>query len=191
LWEVQFYQNIIKIKRRVLDNKRRQTKAHIIDVAQDVTESKLKEEQEQQAFREACEAANYANAAKSDLMSRMSHDIRTLMNANIGMTAIAGKYLEDKERVEDCLRKISVSSKHLLSLINEVLDMSKIESGKIDLVEKEVNLSELIGNLVTMIRPAMKEKKHNLDVHIANVEHELVIGDSMRMQQIFMNILGN
>ncbi len=160
-------------------------------VAQDVTESKLKEEQEQQALREACEAANYANAAKSDFMSRMSHDIRTPMNAIIGMTAIAGKYLEDKERVEDCLKKITVSSRHLLSLINEVLDMSKIESGKIDLTEEEVNLSDLIGNLVTMIRPSMQEKKHNLDVHITNVEHELVIGDTMRMQQIFMNILGN
>ena len=160
-------------------------------VAQDVTESKLKEEQEQQALREACEAANYANAAKSDFMSRMSHDIRTPMNAIIGMTAIAGKYLEDKERVEDCLKKITVSSRHLLSLINEVLDMSKIESGKIDLTEEEVNLSDLIGNLVTMIRPAMQERKHNLDVHITNVEHECVIGDTMRMQQIFMNILGN
>lgn len=160
-------------------------------VAQDVTESKLREEQEQQALREACKAANYANAAKSDFMSRMSHDIRTPMNAIIGMTAIAGKYLEDKERVEDCLKKITVSSRHLLSLINEVLDMSKIESGKIDLTEEEVNLSDLIGNLVTMIRPAMQERKHNLDVHITNVEHELVIGDTMRMQQIFMNILGN
>jgi len=160
-------------------------------VAQDVTESKLREEQEQQALREACEAANYANAAKSDFMSRMSHDIRTPMNAIIGMTAIAGKYLEDKERVEDCLRRITVSSRHLLSLINEVLDMSKIESGKIDLTDEEVNLSDLIGNLVTMIRPSMQERKHNLEVHITNVEHERVIGDTMRMQQIFMNILGN
>lgn len=160
-------------------------------VAQDVTESKLREEQERQALREACEAANYANAAKSDFMSRMSHDIRTPMNAIIGMTAIAGKYPDDKERVADCLRKITVSGKHLLSLINEVLDMSKIESGKIDFAEEEVNLSDLIGNLVTMIRPAMQEKKHQLDVHITSVEHERVIGDTMRMQQIFMNILGN
>lgn len=160
-------------------------------VEQDVTESKLREEKEQQALREACEAANYANAAKSDFMSRMSHDIRTPMNAIIGMTAIAGKYLDDRERVEDCLKKITVSSKHLLSLINEVLDMSKIESGKIDLTEEEVNLSDLIGDLVTIMRPSMQEKKHNLDVHISNIEHELVIGDSMRMQQIFMNILGN
>lgn len=160
-------------------------------VAQDVTESRLREEQEQQALKEACEAANHANAAKSEFMSRMSHDIRTPMNAIIGMTAIAGRYLDDKERVADCLSKITVSGKHLLSLINEVLDMSKIESGKIDLAEEEINLSDLIGNLVTMIRPSMQEKKHNLDVHIVNVEHEHVIGDSLRLQQIFMNILGN
>jgi len=160
-------------------------------VAQDVTESKLKEEREQQALREACESANYANAAKSEFMSRMSHDIRTPMNAIIGMTAIAGRYLDDKEHVADCLSKITVSSKHLLSLINEVLDMSKIESGKMDLAEEEINLSDLIGNLITMIRPSVQEKNHNLDVHIANIEHEHVIGDSMRLQQIFMNILGN
>lgn len=160
-------------------------------VAQDVTESKLKEEQEQQALKEACEAANHANAAKSEFMSRMSHDIRTPMNAIIGMTAIAGRYLDDKERVADCLGKITVSSRHLLSLINEVLDMSKIESGKIDLAEEEINLSDLIGNLVTMIRPSIQNKQQNLNVRIANVEHEHIIGDAMRMQQIFMNILGN
>lgn len=160
-------------------------------VAQDVTESKLREEREQQALKEACEAANHANAAKSEFMSRMSHDIRTPMNAIIGMTAIASRYLDDQERVADCLGKITVSSKHLLSLINEVLDMSKIESGKIDLAEEEINLSDLVGNLVTMIRPAIQEKKQELHVRIANVEHEQVIGDSVRLQQIFMNILGN
>ncbi len=160
-------------------------------VAQDVTESKLKEEQEQQALKEACEAANHANSAKSEFMSRMSHDIRTPMNAIIGMTAIAGRYLDDRQRVADCLGKITVSSKHLLSLINEVLDMSKIESGKIDLAEEEINLSDLIENLVTMVRPSVQAKKQNLNVRIANVEHEQVIGDSMRLQQIFMNILGN
>ena len=97
-------------------------------VAQDVTESKLKEEQAQQALRKACEEAERANAAKSDFMSRMSHDIRTPMNAIIGMTEIAVRHLDERERVLDCLEKITVSSKHLLSLINEVLDLSKIES---------------------------------------------------------------
>lgn len=160
-------------------------------VAQDVTDSKLKEEQEQQALKEACEAANHANAAKSEFMSRMSHDIRTPMNAIIGMTAIAGRYLDDRDRVEDCLGKITVSSRHLLSLINEVLDMSKIESGKIELAEEEIDLSDLVGNLVTMIRPSMEEKHHEFSVHIENISHEHVIGDSLRLQQIFMNILSN
>lgn len=165
--------------------------AKALYVAQDVTESKQKEEREQQALKEACEAANHANAAKSEFMSRMSHDIRTPMNAIVGMTAIAGRYLDDRERVADCLSKITVSSKHLLSLINEVLDMSKIESGKIDLEEEEINLSDLIGNLVTMIRPSIEEKQQELDVRITHVEHEEVIGDSMRLQQIFTNILSN
>ena len=160
-------------------------------VAQDITESKLKEEMTQQALRDACEEAERANAAKSDFMSRMSHDIRTPMNAIIGMTEIAVRYLDDRERVMDCLEKITVSSKHLLSLINEVLDMSKIESGKIELAEEEVNLSELIDNLVTIIRPSVQKNNHNLDVHITNVEHQDVLGDPVRLQQIFMNILGN
>jgi len=160
-------------------------------VAQNVTESKLREEREQQALKEACEAANHANEAKSEFMSRMSHDIRTPMNAIIGMTAIAGRYLDDRERVADCLGKITVSSKHLLSLINEVLDMSKIESGKIDLAEEEINLSDQIENLVTMVRPSIQAKNQNLDVRITHVEHERVIGDSMRLHQIFTNILGN
>ena len=160
-------------------------------VAQDVTESKLKEEKDQQTLLEACKAAARANAAKSDFMSRMSHDIRTPMNAIIGMTEIAVRHLDERERVLDCLEKITVSSKHLLSLINEVLDMSKIESGKIELSEEEVNLAGLIDNLVTMIRPSVQQNHHDLDVHIANVEHQYVLGDPVRMQQVFMNILGN
>lgn len=160
-------------------------------VAQDITESRLKEEQERKALKDACDAANQANASKSEFLSRMSHDIRTPMNAIIGMTAIAGTHMDDKERVNDCLKKITVSSRHLLSLINEVLDMSKIESGKVDLAEEEFSIGDLIQNLLTMIRPAVQEKGHELELHISNVEHEEVTGDVLRLQQVFMNILGN
>ncbi|MEY8336875.1 response regulator [Lachnospiraceae bacterium 62-35] len=160
-------------------------------VAQDITEIKEKEDRECQALKEACDAANQANASKSDFLSRMSHDIRTPMNAIIGMTAIAGAHLDDTERVSDCLNKITVSSRHLLSLINEVLDMSKIESGKIDLADEEFNLSDSIQNLVTMIRPSLQAKEHQLEIHVGKVENENVIGDGMRLQQVFMNILGN
>lgn len=163
----------------------------LLYVAQDITEVKKKEEMEHLMLKEACEAANRANASKSEFLSRMSHDIRTPMNAIIGMTTIAEGHLDDEERVEDCLNKITVSSKHLLSLINEVLDMSKIESGKIDLAEEEFNISDLIQNLLTMIRPNTQAKNHKLELNTAKVEHEDVIGDVMRLQQVFMNILGN
>lgn len=160
-------------------------------VAQDVTESKQKEEREQRALKEACDAANHANAAKSEFLSRMSHDIRTPMNGIIGMTTIASAHLDNKERVLDCLNKITVSGRHLLSLINEVLDMSKIESGKIDLAEEAFAISDVIHNLEAMIRPSAQGKGHELKIHKLEVTHENVLGDAMRLQQVFMNILGN
>lgn len=157
----------------------------------DVNESREKEHEIQQAMWDAYYAANAANAAKSEFLANMSHDIRTPMNGIIGMTAIAATHLDDREKVQDCLQKITVASKHLLSLINEVLDMSKIESGKVDLTEEEFNLSELVDNLLTMVRPEIKEHEHELSVNILNVEHEKVIGDSLRVQQVFMNLMGN
>ncbi len=160
-------------------------------VAQDVTASKRKEEEAHQVLKEAYEAAKLANASKSDFMSRMSHDIRTPLNAIIGMTRIAGAHLEDPERVKDCLDKITVSSRHLLSLVNEVLDMSRIESGKISLSEERFHLADLAQNLQTIIRPSVRQKGQEFSLHMGNVEHEYVIGDQMRMQQIFVNILGN
>lgn len=163
----------------------------VLYLAQDVTESKRKEESAQRILKEAYESAVYANASKSDFLSRMSHDIRTPMNAIMGMTAIAGAHIDDRERVADCLNKITVSSTHLLGLINDVLDMSKIESGKVDIVEEPFKLSDLMNNLLTMIRPVQQQKQHDLTLHMDKVVHESVIGDVMRLQQVFMNILGN
>ena len=121
----------------------------------------------------------------------MSHDIRTPMNGIIGMTAIAAAHIDDKERVQDCLKKTTQASKHLLSLINEVLDMSKIESGKVDLLEEEFNLSDLIDNLLTMTNAQIAEHHHELSVNISGVTHEAVVGDSLRIQKIFTNLMGN
>lgn len=160
-------------------------------VAQDVTDSKQKEEHERRMLQEACDAANHANASKSEFLSRMSHDIRTPMNAIIGMTSIAGAHLDDRDRVADCLGKITVSSKHLLSLINEVLDMSKIESGKINLSEEEFSLSQIVENILTIVRPSIEAKEHELEFRIGNLEHEEVIGDGSRLQQVLINIVGN
>ena len=149
------------------------------------------EQQKQEILKNALSAAETANRAKSDFLQTMSHDIRTPMNGIIGMTAIAAAHIDDKERVRDSLTKITSASRHLLSLINEVLDMSKIESGKVSLTEEEFNLSELIDNLITMVRPQIAEHQHELTVNIRNVEHELVIGDSLHIQQAFVNLMGN
>ena len=150
-----------------------------------------KERQQEMALQAAFDAAETANRAKTDFLSNMSHDIRTPMNGIIGMTAIAAAHIDDKERVQDSLQKITQASKHLLSLINEVLDMSKIESGKVDLVEEEFNLSDLIDNLLTMTSAQIEAHHHELSVNISGVSHEAVIGDSLRIQKVFTNLMGN
>ncbi len=166
---------------------------HIIAlvVYKDISEKRKNEIQAKMAMRDAYELANRASNAKSEFLNHMSHDIRTPMNAIIGMTAIASTHIDNKERLLDCLQKITMSSKHLLALINEVLDMSKIESGKIDLSEEEFNLSDLIDNLISMVRPLVAQKHHNLETHVNNIEHEKVIGDCLRIQQSFVNFMSN
>lgn len=150
-----------------------------------------KERQQEMALQAAFDAAEAANKAKTDFLSNMSHDIRTPMNGIIGMTAIAAAHIDDRERVKDSLQKIAQASKHLLSLINEVLDMSKIESGKVRLIEEEFNLSDLIDNLLTMTNSQIEEHHHQLSVNISDVVHEAVIGDSLRIQKVFTNLMGN
>lgn len=157
----------------------------------DVTKTKQEELRSYEALQEAYEAVESANHAKSDFLSNMSHDIRTPMNAIIGMTAIAVINIDDTERVKDCLNKIASSSQHLLGLINEVLDMSKIESGKMNFTEEEFNLSDVVEDIVTMFLSQTKEREQQFDVVIADIVHEDVIGDSMRLEQVFINILGN
>ena len=113
------------------------------------------------------------------------------MNAIIGMTAIARANLHEPEKVNGCLGKINVSSMHLLRLINEVLDMSKIESGKVDLVLEDVSLPHVVDNIVSICRPMMVEKQQEFKVNIFNVRNEHVITDGDRLQQVFMNLLSN
>ncbi|MGN0779447.1 MAG: response regulator [Aristaeellaceae bacterium] len=150
-----------------------------------------KERQQEMALQAAFDAAEAANKAKTDFLANMSHDIRTPMNGIIGMTAIAATHIDDKERVQDSLQKIIQASKHLLSLINEVLDMSKIESGKVKLIEDEFNLCDLVDNLLTMTNPQLEEHHHRLSVNIDGVVHEGVVGDSLRIQKVFTNLMSN
>ncbi len=160
-------------------------------MATDITEAKKKQEEQQQALLAAYEAANHASTAKSSFLANMSHDIRTPMNGIIGMTAIAGAHLDDQERVADCLSKIMVASKHLLGLLNEVLDMSKIESGRIELQDEEFSLPDLVNDLMTIVKPQIDAKRHEFFVSVRGIEHEDVIGDRQRIQQVFINLLSN
>jgi signal transduction histidine kinase/DNA-binding response OmpR family regulator len=156
-----------------------------------IEEMLKQEEAQKQLLTLAAQQAEAANHAKSDFLSNMSHDIRTPMNAIIGMTAIAAMHIDDKEKVLDSLNKITISSRHLLGLINSVLDMSKIESGKITLSEEEFSLSESIESLLALFHPQIEAKNMELKMDITNIKHENVIGDSQRLQQIFINIMGN
>lgn len=150
-----------------------------------LTQKQLKE------LHHARELAEHANRAKSEFLSNMSHDIRTPMNAIVGMTAIAATNLEDSDQVKDCLKKISMSSKHLLGLINDVLDMSKIESGKMTLNISMVSLRETMDSIVNIVQPQVKFKNQTFDIFIQNVITENVYCDGVRLNQVLINILGN
>lgn len=145
----------------------------------------------QAKLEEALLDAETANRSKTTFLSSMSHDIRTPMNAIVGMTTIAAKHLDDRDKVEDCLSKIALSSHHLLTLINDVLDISKIESGKLTLNPINFSLRDTIASLVNIIRPQIKSKNLQFDVHIHGIEHEIVYADEVRVNQIFINILTN
>ncbi len=149
------------------------------------------ENQKNELLTLAVSQAESANRAKSEFLSNMSHDIRTPMNVILGMTAIAAMHIDDKERVMDALTKITNSGKHLLGLINSVLDMSKIESGKINLNEDEFELPVVIDNLLKLFQGQAQDKNIDVKVNIAKIEHEKLIGDEQRLQQIFVNIMGN
>ena len=157
----------------------------------DVSQEKKAEIESHKALKDAYRAAENASRAKTEFLSNMSHDIRTPMNAIVGLTAIAGANIESQDRVVECLGKITKSSRHLLGLINEVLDMARIESGRISLAEEDFSLPELVDNLLTLTKPAIDEHHHQLEVHVEHIEHEAVCGDSLRIQQIFVNLMSN
>lgn len=143
------------------------------------------------SLEDAFHRAEEANDAKSRFLSNMSHDIRTPMNAIVGLTSIAQTHSDDPVRVSECLDRIAISSKHLLSLINDVLDMSKIDSGKIILNEENFDLSEIITEVVTIVQPQTHAKHLKFDIVTRNVNTEMVRGDSMRINQALVNILSN
>ena len=160
-------------------------------VSKDITEQVKKQREQTQALQDALMQAQHANMAKTTFLSNMSHDIRTPMNAIIGFSTIAASHIDNKEQVLDCLQKVLASSNHLLSLINDILDMSRIESGKVQIKEQECNISEVIHNLVNIIQPQVKAKQLELFIDTFEVINENVIADPLKLNQVFINLLSN
>ena len=151
---------------------------------QELTESR-------EALKDALAEAEYASRAKTNFLNNMSHDIRTPMNAIVGFTALASSHLDERETVKDYLEKITVSSQHLLSLINDVLDMSRIESGKMALEESEVHLPDMIRDLRAIVQPSVEAKQQELLIDTQDMIHEDIVIDRLRLNQIFLNLLSN
>lgn len=142
-------------------------------------------------LEKARQIALEASTAKSKFLANMSHDIRTPMNAIVGMTAIATAHIDDQKQVQNCLRKITLSSKHLLGLINDVLDMSKIESGKLTLTTDQISLKEVVEGIVNIMQPQIKAKRQTFNIHVENILTENVWCDGVRLNQVLLNLLSN
>ncbi len=160
-------------------------------VRADVTDMLAEERRRKKALEEALAVAREASQAKSDFLSTMSHDIRTPMNAIMGMTVLAKAHLDERERVADCLQKISVSSSHLLSLINDILDMNKIEQSKISLNHMKISMSGLLEKLSDIMEPQAKASGLRFTIQSRGIEHGYYYGDSLRINQILINLLSN
>ena len=157
----------------------------------DVTDQRERELQQEDALRIALASAEHANKAKTAFLNNMSHDIRTPMNAIIGFTALAAAHMDQPDLVKDYLTKIGTSSQHLLSLINDVLDMSRIESGVVKIEEKEVCIPDILHDLKTIIQGNIQAKQQDLYIDTQDVVHENVITDRLRLNQILLNIVSN
>ena len=166
-------------------------KQQAVLVARFIDDERRREMEQQQELKEALVAAHTANEAKSAFLSQMSHDIRTPMNAIIGMTTIARQNIENKVKTLDCLNKIGSSSAHLLELINSILSMSKIESGKVILTDDELSLPQLLEDVLNIIRPMAGKKMQNLRLELEDLKHAEVLTDSTHLKQILLNVLGN
>lgn len=148
-------------------------------------------QQQLRELEQAEQAAVQANKAKSEFLSSMSHDIRTPMNGIVGMTAIAMANINDMTKVKECLGKITLSSKHLLGLINDVLDMSKIESGKLSLNMNQISLREAMESIVNIVQPQIKSRQQHFDIFIQKIQTEEIYCDSVRLNQVLLNLLSN
>ncbi len=157
----------------------------------DKDEEIRKEQARQKQLEDALLAAKAANAAKSTFLFNMSHDIRTPMNAILGFTSMAEKYIDNKEKVADCLGKVKLSGEHLLNLINDVLNMARIESGKVVIEEEPANVRECARDLIMIVQETAKQNSITLGLDMSTVTVENVYADTLRVNQVMLNIIGN
>ncbi len=162
-----------------------------ICVCRNIDARRIKEEKQKQMLTDALLLAEKANEAKSDFLSRMSHDIRTPMNAIIGMATIAAANIDNKEKVGECLNKIGLSSRFLLGLINDILDLSKIESGKMSINRELFNIKDMLTVLSNAAKDMADSKNQKFSCNISDEIDDFYIGDRVRLEQIFMNLLSN
>ncbi len=142
-------------------------------------------------LEEKLSVAERVNQAKSSFLSSMSRDIRTPMNAILGMTSVGLSHIDEKARVQDCLNKIQTASMHLMSLVNDVLDMSRIDSNRITLSEEDFVLADLIHDISVIVRPQAAWKNQQMEIKIEKIEEENLSGDVLHLRQIIVNIIGN
>lgn len=161
-----------------------------VTIIKDITQAHLKEETQKYKLNEALKTAEAANKAKTDFLSNLSHDIRTPMNAIYGLTTVAKEYTGDKEKMDDYIEKISVASNHLLTLVNNVLDISRIESGKITIAQEPFRMENLLNAIDTIVAPQTKAKNISFTTK-SSFRTNKVIGDELRINLILINILGN
>lgn len=164
--------------------------SHVVMAVMDADKQVKNDLSQKQAIEDALVQAENANRAKSTFLSNMSHDIRTPMNAIIGFTTLAKSHIDEKEQVESHLDKIQSASKHLLNLINDILDMSRIESGKIQIEENEMSLSDVLSDVQNMIQPMARENHLQFKIE-TDITNNFVYGDKLRLNQVLINLLGN
>ncbi len=157
----------------------------------DLMASLEQESRYKEALKKAYDTAMQANKAKSDFLSNMSHDMRTPMNGIIGMTAIALENIGNTAKAKECLVKIEMASAYLLQLINDVLDMSKIEAGNVMFAQEELALADLAESVIVLLQPQIREKRHSLTVRVNQVQHQNILTDELRLSQILINLVGN
>ncbi len=168
-----------------------QEKTRILMSRTDVTEQIEQERAQRRKIHAAYQEAAKASQAKSEFISQMSHDIRTPLNSIMGMTVIAGTHVEDKDQVISCLNNIVYAGKHLLSLVNEVLDVSRMESGRMKLEKEAFFMDEALSQMTEMIQGLITEHNHTLKTDFDQIDHRLLLGDLQHMNQIFLNLMGN